>query len=378
MFDNTGTRPAFANPDTRPVPHPRPRTTAMREMGFDDALDAGDFDKAMDLSIEDFRERRGREMTPDELDRLERNIDAAIGRREKKKPPQPDQPADGPPDQQMPDQPDMAQVDTSGQVPGPSPDATPASGRRSDAAKPLTELFDADDATIKAEMVKAIDGEYAGGLSVRVTQGHSVGDNRIEVQGIILGPDGTSVGDFLRTFYRTSDGRLIAYHDHLGIDSEYQGAGFAADFNTNMIAWYRRSGFDEINLHAGDSVGGYAWPAQGFDFADGARDEFLYGARDSALVLAGIPRPQLGDSDNLMTDQEFEDAYPGWTRAQFLEQLPLFEEIAPRIADGSASAYEMSQLGRKPGQGKSDWWIGKALMLGTEYEAVLPLKEGTS
>lgn len=418
MWENTGTRPDFANPaskmrisDAKAATETRPRQTSMREMGFDDALDNGDFDRAMDLSIEDFRERRGRDMTPDELDRLERNIDAAIGRREKKKPTAPGQPApeqglgsispDAPRpftgrDERSPhedrydaaleagDREGMLQARTDAfreRYGEPAADdqkrlakmvdddlarQAAAPSVRSAAARPLTELFDADDATIKEELAKAIDGDYAGGLSAKVSQGHSIDDNTFEVSGQILGPDGSPVGEFLRTFTRRPDGTMVARHEQMKVDPEFQGAGFAADFNNNLIDWYRRSGFDEVETHANEDIGPYAWPAQGFDFAPSERDLLF----DHATFF--------GEQMGRLSDDEFAQRFPGWDRSDFQQQEAQLEEIAQRIADGTASAYEVSQLGRKPGQGKNDWWIGKALLLGTEFDAVLPLKEGTS
>lgn len=54
------------------------------DVTFEDALDTGDYETALNLAIADFEERRGRGQTPDELERTERAVDAAIARREKK------------------------------------------------------------------------------------------------------------------------------------------------------------------------------------------------------------------------------------------------------------------------------------------------------
>ena len=58
-----------------------------RELTYEDALDAGDRDTAIDATADDFRERRGREPNSAEMVRIERNVDAAIKRRERKQGP---------------------------------------------------------------------------------------------------------------------------------------------------------------------------------------------------------------------------------------------------------------------------------------------------
>lgn len=322
------------------------------ELDYEDALDAGDRDTAIDAVVDDFREHRKREPNSDEMARIERNVDSAIKRRERKQSGTP-QPAPAEPAAAV------APVDASPASAAPS---APASGKRSDAAVPLTDLMDSDDETVTAEMSKALDGEYAGGLSVTVTHGYSR-NGEAEVFGDITGPDGDKVGSFHRTFFQRPDGLLVARHDSLEVEPDHQGAGFASDFNANLIAWYRRSGFDQIDTHANEDVGGYAWPAQGFDFADPERD------------IIGGQAEFLPEQVGRFSDEQFEQWFPGWSRDEFDRQSPLLAEIAPKISDGSASAYELSQLGREPGHGRNDWWIGKALLMTTSFDAVLPLKE---
>lgn len=57
---------------------------AGRELDYEDALDAGDRDAAIDATADDFRDRHGREPNSAEMVRIERNVDAALKRRERK------------------------------------------------------------------------------------------------------------------------------------------------------------------------------------------------------------------------------------------------------------------------------------------------------
>lgn len=321
------------------------------ELTYEDALDAGDRDTAVDATVDDFRERRGREPSADEMDRIERNVDGAIKRRERKQGPAQSAPA-----------PEATTPPAEPAAP-PAPAETPApAGPRSAAAAPLTGLLTADRATAKAEVSRAIDGEYAGGLGAKVTD-VTVHEGVLSVYGDITGPDGTKVGHFDRSYTRRPDGVLVARHQKLMVDPDHQGAGFASDFNANLIAWYRRSGFDQVDTYADEDVGGYAWPAQGFDFAD--------------VDMAGDNVESMVDQLTDMPDDDFAQRFPGWSREAFAEQSALLGEAArDRIRDGDMSAYEVSQMGRQSGQGRNDWWIGKAVLIGTEFDAVLPLTDG--
>jgi GNAT superfamily N-acetyltransferase len=245
----------------------------------------------------------------------------------------------------------------------------------------LTDLFDADDDTIQAEMERAINGTYAG-LTATVDRGHSIDDSSFEVGGRIFAPDGTSIGRFLRGFVRRPDGKLVAHHDSMKIDPEYQGTGFASDFNANLIAWYRRSGFDQVDTEANEDVGGYAWPSQGFDFAN--EDSFEMWAASAAARLKALTEPPGSELLSPTQRQFYFDSlaadFPGISPEQLQAQIETFKAMLEEARNGHrpVSAYELSQVGRTPGQGKGDMWIGKYLMLGSSFEATLPLKEASS
>jgi GNAT superfamily N-acetyltransferase len=58
------------------------------------------------------------------------------------------------------------------------------------------------------------------------------------------------------------------YHDSFFLDSKHQNKGLAADMLERMEDTYIKHGIKFITLMANDSVGGYAWARQGFDFQD--------------------------------------------------------------------------------------------------------------
>jgi len=85
----------------------------------------------------------------------------------------------------------------------------------------------------------------------------------------ILDASGEKVGDMLRSF-RRQDGKLKVSHHMFYIDEEHRGQGIAADMNEHVEKEYEKLGVYEISLLADDTVGGYAWARQGYDFANGA------------------------------------------------------------------------------------------------------------
>lgn len=236
------------------------------------------------------------------------------------------------------------------------------------------EIFDA--------VSKAIGGTYAGAFEVEVTRADHLGGGagyESNPRGFLsfggrITADGRNVGTFRRfiTYTRDQDpvtGEFVgdwhwaAHHDKMVLDPQVQGAGFARDFNANWYDWYRRSGIEYVDLGAGESVGGYAWATQGFDFKTqtGMR-AFILGAETPEEEFSG-------SSANLDWDR-----MPGWTREKQQAQEPLLNAVEERVRNGEwVSAYELSQLGRQPGEGKEDWWIGKAMMFGSSWDGRMAL-----
>lgn len=175
---------------------------------------------------------------------------------------------------------------------------------------------------------------------------------------------GKNVGKVTRSYRQESDGTLIATHNFLELDKAVQGSGFSAQFNGRLIAWYRRSGVDRVEVHANIDVGGYAWASAGYDFEDAKEvRRWIFSAR---LRISDWADP---------SNDELRKYFPKLTAAERLEQVRLLEDLLD-VAESvrPVSAYEFSQLGRKPGQGgKKSMWIGKAIMLNSDWHGVLRL-----
>lgn len=251
----------------------------------------------------------------------------------------------------------------------------------------LAEIVDdtaASDKELREAAERVINGTY-GGKRVEVQSAYRYkgwGSNSTEevtISGAVLSRDGrTRVGKFTRKFRRNADGSLEAEHAFLELDRRAQGSGFASEFNGNLYDWYRRSGVARVRVHADIDVGGYTWATQGFDFDnDSQRDRVLTRAKRFVDAILGRgPEFQIGYSKYLgqLTRKQFEGRYPGWDYDDFLAQVAELEALMARIkAGGDVTAYELSQLGRKRGQGRSDMWIGKLVMLGSDWHGTKPL-----
>lgn len=214
------------------------------------------------------------------------------------------------------------------------------------------------DPDTEREIRDLLDGTYAG-LEVRVA------DVKARPGVIIMRADihdssGKKVGQTARQFWRgdPSDPDVLwAYHDVLELDKEVQGQGFAQAWNGHLGELYAQSGTSYIKTEANIDVGGYTWARQGFDFEDDdARADWIGQARTKVAAL------RKGNGKNTL---------PGLTRAQVDEQISAMEDLLDRMDSGEAvSTYEISQLGRQPGMGRDDPWIGKATMLGSDWRAI--------
>jgi hypothetical protein len=182
--------------------------------------------------------------------------------------------------------------------------------------------------TVRVEDIDDFIGTMSSRLTVFDASGRRVGRIRREI-------DADGRGDF-------------AYHALLELDGSVQGSGFADLFNDNLYEWYRRSGIRRVKVHADIDVGSYTWATQGFDFETLTEAKrFLRTARakiKQALAPGGpttpLTRQQLADLD------------------AYIARL----EADPR----SASAIDIAQFGRQPGQSgaRGDRWPGNWLLLG--------------
>ena len=196
-----------------------------------------------------------------------------------------------------------------------------------------------------------LNGQYAG-LTVKVSSVETFG-GQLGVEADIFDADGRFVGETRRSF-RRSHGKLWAYHALLHLEPQVQGQGFAEAWNSHLMKWYTESGLDRIEVTANIDVGGYTWARQGFDWK----------TKEEAVNIAARLRTQL------------DEAHP---RLYSAEQRAAAESVIERITrlpvddPDFPTAYEVSQVGRKPGQGKDDSWPGKDAMLGSSWSGVKPV-----
>jgi hypothetical protein len=200
---------------------------------------------------------------------------------------------------------------------------------------------------IRQAFVDRLDGEYAG-LRVKVNQVVMITD-KVEVQASIFDANGRAVGSTSREFHRGDDddlNKLWVYHAYLQLAPQVQGQGFAEAWNGRLGDWYHESGLAYIKVTANIDVGGYTWARHGFDW-DGPG-----GPQTIAARLRGLLDRPFGEQQR----QAAED---------MLRRLAL-----PYGDPDFPTPYEVSQVGRQPGQGRTDTWIGKAAMLGSLWKGI--------
>jgi GNAT superfamily N-acetyltransferase len=281
---------------------------------------------------------------------------------------------------------------------GGSPEAEP---KRQKLAR---ELFARTSDSGLDEIRAVIDGTYAG-LTVQVTMGE-VGPKGFDVTANINGPDGIRVGKVRRIVAEDDAGNLYAEHSILQLDPHVQGQGFAEAFNAHLEDWYRQSGVERIELNADRTVGGYAWPRQGYDFRDGvvprdvrdklaaaiaerlprnAADEYsiksAYNGKDIVYDVhgpAGVQRFDFYDEAETAIAAALIDRFGRGPHAD--DDVAAAVAVLDRIDAGKpVTAFEISQVGREPGQaGPKETWIGKDAMLGSDWDGVKWLSPAAS
>jgi hypothetical protein len=218
------------------------------------------------------------------------------------------------------------------------------------------------------------EGEYAG-LSVRLhtIEGSYTYGEAITVSGTIHDPAGKQVGFVSRVIGRDGDDKVFAEHEFLELSESQQGSGFARAFNAHLERWYKASGVDRIEIHAALDVGGYAWARAGYDWSDPGKGMAMVQSR-----MALATRSFQADLDKLMqllgqgetTDPEtgapIEDAI-----AALQEQLAAGQGLLDRIRGGDVpTPFEVSVVGRRAGMGRDDRWMGKDILLGSNWYGV--------
>lgn len=204
---------------------------------------------------------------------------------------------------------------------------------------------------IRRTVEERLNGEYAG-LTVRVV-GVDATMDETDVSARIVDANGNDVGSTQRIFRRSRDGTLWVYHAYLSLNRDVQGQGFAEAWNSHLMNWYSESGLDRVEVTANIDVGGYTWARQGFDWKD----------KSAADGIAGRLRRHISD---------YADRYDA-------SQINAAQDVIDRISSlrfgdpNFPTAYEVSQVGRKPGQGRVDSWPGKNAMLGSYWSGVKPV-----
>ena len=234
----------------------------------------------------------------------------------------------------------------------------------------IADLIKADAAAQEAVMREVYEGTF-GDFHTKIEVNDGAG--KLYVAGKIYDRKGRQVGEFSRTFGFDEDGKVHVHHGTLVLDRKVQGAGFSNAFNGQAMDFYRSSGVDYVYLRANADVGGYAWASQGYDFM---------GPVSSGFILQGLRETVASLREGRNRDRYGKPLSKKLTGASNLEdQLEAAEALLMRVEStefgqpGYPSAYEISQLGRPPGAGRDDVWLGKALMLGSTWEGMLWLTE---
>lgn len=183
------------------------------------------------------------------------------------------------------------------------------------------------------------------------------------IGGTINRKDGLKVGYFKRHFYTDDDGKLVANHEELFLDPQYQGRGLADRFNSHAISKYQKYGVDRIELEAAADVGGYAWARQGFrlktDVVHGVendeyRRDFLNRQLDRTEVKFRIP--VLREHARQLQREV----------AGLRQAIKAGEDVQPihlaSIGEGYARYTARDVDGRE-----YETWPGKELLLGTQW-----------
>jgi GNAT superfamily N-acetyltransferase len=249
-------------------------------------------------------------------------------------------------------------------------------------SKKLKEVLAADtgdsddlDPELAADLRSAFTGKFHN-LRTEVSEvrpGKQVGT--VKVAGSVFDDTGDEVGLFTRLIRRRKNGELEAEHVSLQLDQDVQGQGFAHAFNRELFDWYRENEIKRVVLLADIDVGGYAWARAGYDWKPDDVDgllEIQYRIHEARLtdseILNRVP-PERREEQRLLARELFRDLDGTVT-----EDTDPDDEL-PDIIEMWPTPYELSQLGRWPGAGRDDWWIGKSIMMDSNWWGVLYLDD---
>jgi GNAT superfamily N-acetyltransferase len=216
------------------------------------------------------------------------------------------------------------------------------------------------------------EGFEHGGLRTEVDRESSTPLDRvgrvIRVGGLIVDPDGRTVGNFTRMLASGADG-LRARHEHLELDEAARGRGFARALHAHAEAVYARMGIAYVTMHA-EHVGSLLWPRLGFDFdlrrMEGGSEE----ARRAHAVLnllsprarkvEGRPRP----AETLAAWAASADPRRRAAAVAMRARLPTWERV--HAGDLEDLLLDPISLAAFDAEGTG---LGRTLMLGASFDA---------
>jgi hypothetical protein len=184
--------------------------------------------------------------------------------------------------------------------------------------------------------------KFARGLGQAMTR-----KNNIRIDGVVL-KDGKRVGSFDTVIHPR--GRE-AFHEGLFLDKSVQGGGFAGEWTAHVGMGYARTGIEKIGAFAASDVGGYAWAQRGFDWRFKMPSQSVWNNMNNYADLA--PTPEIG--------QEL---------ARMIRNTKMGRPPTPQ---------QVANLGRDASwvSGGKTTWMGKEIMMGSDWSAVMDLRTMT-
>lgn len=155
---------------------------------------------------------------------------------------------------------------------------------------------------------------------------------------------------------RLDDGSFVydAHHSIFQLEKSAQGRGISTAFLRESENLYRQMGLDRVSLNANIDVGGYAWARSGFDWAS---------LGDLNYVLRRFEKRILDD------DIDVKRGGPSLVSAAMRAEVADFRKRATEQSftkGKSPTPFELSQWGYN----NSDTWLGKKVMLGSDWDGV--------
>ena len=174
--------------------------------------------------------------------------------------------------------------------------------------------------------------------------------------------NGVSVGNGTRIFFN----RLVE-HDRLELSRNgAQRTGFGTEFYRRSEKLYRELGIEKVTLRANLSIGGYAWAALGFDFAD---DDGAKKVRDRAEIVCenlgcklAVPKHTYEIATLLVPGHDISDQ-------QIMDSLTPIGLLAVQTNMTPIASFRTINGELK---------LGKLILLGTDWEAIKRLNDEES